>query len=192
MQQPMSRIGQELENFFKNTLDRNGRGERPDMEDHLFPVFGTGKFVTPSLYGEIDSFYSNLMHIRWQQQQQLGGFGWPSSSSEQSCTSQSSHNRAVLQYQSRNNQKASSVYVPRACSVEQACVPKSSGISEPPVSKGTGTFIPIMVKNPCVCCHCFLIIESKRKFLTFFCIMTFVEKSSLLSQQESFVLGKRW
>ncbi|XP_024032777.1 uncharacterized protein LOC112095308 [Morus notabilis] len=60
---PGASMGEELEKFFENTLDRNGRGERPDA---LVPVhaFGTGKCEPSDLTGDYDSYYGGLHYTQ--------------------------------------------------------------------------------------------------------------------------------
>ncbi|CAN1297601.1 hypothetical protein LINPERPRIM_LOCUS23529 [Linum perenne] len=52
---PGERVGRGLENFFSNTLERNGMGERPDA-DVPVPPFGTGRYEGIDLDSD---------HVRW-------------------------------------------------------------------------------------------------------------------------------
>lgn len=56
-------MGEELEKFFENTLDRNGRGERPDALVPV-PMFGTGKCEPFDLTGDYDSYYGGLQYTQ--------------------------------------------------------------------------------------------------------------------------------
>ncbi|CAI8598564.1 unnamed protein product [Vicia faba] len=63
---PGKSIGGALEVFFMNTLNRNGKGQRPDI-DVPVPAFGTGRSEEPVLVGDCDSFYGGLQHIQMYQ-----------------------------------------------------------------------------------------------------------------------------
>ncbi|KAI5446155.1 hypothetical protein KIW84_014127 [Lathyrus oleraceus] len=56
-------MGGALEVFFMNTLNRNRKGQRPDI-DVPVPAFGTGKSEEPVLVGDCDSFYGGLQHVQ--------------------------------------------------------------------------------------------------------------------------------
>ncbi|KAK0592027.1 hypothetical protein LWI29_012180 [Acer saccharum] len=58
---PGESIGIELENFFTNTLERNGKGQRPDIQVPV-PAFGTGRSVVSDLSGDYDSYYNSLLY----------------------------------------------------------------------------------------------------------------------------------
>ncbi|WCJ20058.1 PAP/OAS1 substrate-binding domain superfamily [Euphorbia peplus] len=58
------RMGERLEEFFKNTLDRNGKGERPDTPVPV-PAFGTGNSPSSDISGDYDSYYNSLMQSQW-------------------------------------------------------------------------------------------------------------------------------
>ncbi|XP_058767443.1 uncharacterized protein LOC131641143 isoform X3 [Vicia villosa] len=60
---PGESIGGALEVFFMNTLNRNGKGQRPDI-DVPVPAFGTGRSEEPVLVGDCDSFYGGLQHVQ--------------------------------------------------------------------------------------------------------------------------------
>ncbi|KAL3717908.1 hypothetical protein ACJRO7_003100 [Eucalyptus globulus] len=61
---PGERLLEGIESFFQNTLDRNGRGVRPDLE---LPVsaFGTGNVEVADLAGDFPSYYNNLVCSQW-------------------------------------------------------------------------------------------------------------------------------
>ncbi|KAF4363445.1 hypothetical protein F8388_016573 [Cannabis sativa] len=57
-------LGVGLEEFFTNTLDRNGRGERPDIQAPV-PAFGTGRCELYELSGDYESYYGGLQYTQW-------------------------------------------------------------------------------------------------------------------------------
>ncbi|XP_024017897.1 uncharacterized protein LOC21404798 [Morus notabilis] len=67
LSQPEENIGDEIRKFFSNTLERHGKGQRPDVQDHLpmsghdelsaASIFGTGLRESQTVY-EIESSYS--------------------------------------------------------------------------------------------------------------------------------------
>ncbi|KAI3419523.1 uncharacterized protein J3R85_013228, partial [Psidium guajava] len=67
---PEERLFEGIESFFQNTLDRNGRGMRPDIE---LPVcaFGTGKIEVADLVGDFPSYYNNLVCSQWHYEHNL-------------------------------------------------------------------------------------------------------------------------
>lgn len=133
---PMARMGRELEKFFKNTLDRNGKGERLDVED-IVPAFGTGRFVSPSIDGELNTFYSNLMYSQWQFG---GGCGFDRQNYDARWDALS---KIVSQKCMDHVSVPIQPFIPR---------PFEELLPLPPArhttTKGTGTFIPIMVRSP--------------------------------------------
>lgn len=74
---PMEKMVQELEIFFLNTLDRNGRGLRMDV-DAPVPTFGTGKFDRFCLSGEFDSYYNDFVYGQWHREHALASGQPPS------------------------------------------------------------------------------------------------------------------
>ncbi|GAU24462.1 hypothetical protein TSUD_319390 [Trifolium subterraneum] len=60
---PGQSMGGALEVFFMNTLNRNGKGQRPDI-DVPVPAFGTGKSEKPVLVGDCDSYYGGLQYVQ--------------------------------------------------------------------------------------------------------------------------------
>ncbi|KAL5079023.1 hypothetical protein RYX36_007444, partial [Vicia faba] len=60
---PGESMGGALEVFFMNTLNRNGKGQMPDI-DVPVPAFGTGRSEEPVLVGDCDSFYGGLQHAQ--------------------------------------------------------------------------------------------------------------------------------
>ncbi|KAL2339462.1 hypothetical protein Fmac_007402 [Flemingia macrophylla] len=60
---PGEEIGEALENFFCSTLDRNGKGQRADVEVPVSP-FGTGRSEKSVLRGDCQSYYGALQYIQ--------------------------------------------------------------------------------------------------------------------------------
>ncbi|CAJ2641694.1 unnamed protein product [Trifolium pratense] len=60
---PGQSMGGALEVFFMNTLNRNGKGQRPDI-DVPVPAFGTGKSEEPVLVGDCDNYYGGLQYVQ--------------------------------------------------------------------------------------------------------------------------------
>uniref|UniRef100_A0A2P2MG29 Uncharacterized protein MANES_07G140200 n=1 Tax=Rhizophora mucronata TaxID=61149 RepID=A0A2P2MG29_RHIMU len=61
---PAESMGAGLEKFFVNTLDRNGRGERPDVPVPV-PAFGTGRSEVSDLCGDYSSYSTALLCGQW-------------------------------------------------------------------------------------------------------------------------------
>ncbi|KAE9608758.1 putative PAP/25A-associated [Lupinus albus] len=60
---PGAGMGAGIEHFFKMTLDRNGKGARPDV-DVPVATFGTGRSEESDLRGDCDSYYVGLQHVQ--------------------------------------------------------------------------------------------------------------------------------
>ncbi|GAV62491.1 NTP_transf_2 domain-containing protein [Cephalotus follicularis] len=58
---PSESMGMGLQKFFMNTLDRNGRGQRPDLQVPV-PSFGTQRSQVSDLVGDYDSYYTGLLY----------------------------------------------------------------------------------------------------------------------------------
>ncbi|XP_062001280.1 uncharacterized protein LOC133718452 isoform X2 [Rosa rugosa] len=62
---PGESIGQELQkDFFRVTLNRNGRGQRPDLQAPV-PAFGSGRYVQSNLTGDFDYYYGGILYAQW-------------------------------------------------------------------------------------------------------------------------------
>lgn len=141
---PGQRMGAALERFFMNTLNRNGKGQRPDI-DFPVPAFGTERFVEPVLYGDSDSFYGGIRYV-----QSGRNYGAPPPPLPGSPTSPSQADTLALQAHqnwSMLYQRGTNVYAPK-----QAHYPPNSNASHAPYSleeagksRGTGPYIPDMV-----------------------------------------------
>ncbi|KAG7574377.1 polymerase nucleotidyl transferase domain [Arabidopsis suecica] len=61
---PGETVGWKLENFFGNSLDRNGKGQRQDVEEPVIP-FGTGKADYSNLRGDFDGYFLCFIYGKW-------------------------------------------------------------------------------------------------------------------------------
>ncbi|XVE86038.1 hypothetical protein DITRI_Ditri18aG0004300 [Diplodiscus trichospermus] len=150
---PGENMGVELEKFFINTLDRNGRGQRPDVQ---IPVhaFGTGKSEVSDLSGDYEGYYNGLLYSQWYHEYALPVPAQPSTVLSSSQTQKKSAWDALrwLVRRKRNNfyQRGTDVFIPRPpfshpCAVH---LPASTcGIDKMTKSRGTGTYIPDMTRQ---------------------------------------------
>ncbi|XP_050385503.1 uncharacterized protein LOC126802025 isoform X2 [Argentina anserina] len=68
---PGESIGHELQReFFNATVDRNGRGERPDLQTPV-PAFGSGRSVPSNLNGDYDHHYGGILYAQVLHEQSL-------------------------------------------------------------------------------------------------------------------------
>ncbi|MED6185100.1 hypothetical protein PIB30_053787 [Stylosanthes scabra] len=74
---PGERMGAALEGFFKNTLDRNGKGQRPDIEVPVH-AFGTGRSEEPVLRGDCESYYGALRYVQLHRKHAMPFAAYPS------------------------------------------------------------------------------------------------------------------
>lgn len=148
---PGESIGSGLEKFFLNTLERNGKGQRPDA---LVPVsvFGTGKYEESDLSGDFNGYYNGLLYGQWCHDYTLP-IPFPlSPSSPPSQDRNGSAWDSLRQFvRCKGNmfyQWGTEVFVPRLpfC---HPYVSRSSGatfnVDAVEKSRGTGTYIPDMV-----------------------------------------------
>jgi hypothetical protein len=143
-------MGTRLEKFFMNTLDRNGKGQRPDAEVPV-PAFGTGRSEASDLSGDYDKYYSGLLHGQWYHNYALPVPPLPSPPSPPSQIKQKSARDVLPQLlQSKQNvfsHRGTDVFLPWpqchpfASQLQDA----ASGIDTTRKSRGTGTYIPDMV-----------------------------------------------
>ncbi|XP_010508846.1 PREDICTED: uncharacterized protein LOC104785349 [Camelina sativa] len=61
---PGETMGWKLEKFFRNTLDRNGKGQRQDVAEPLI-AFGTGRTELSDLRGDFEGYYRSLVYGKW-------------------------------------------------------------------------------------------------------------------------------
>ncbi|CAK7339962.1 unnamed protein product [Dovyalis caffra] len=144
-------MGARLDKFFSNTLERNGKGQRPDA-DVPVPAFGTGRSEASDLSGDCDKYYSGLLHGQCYHNYALP-VPQPSPPSPPSQIKQTGA-RDVLPQLLRNKQnvfaqRGTDVFLPRpqchpyASQLQGA----TSGVDTARKSRGTGTYIPDMCHN---------------------------------------------
>ena len=124
-------MGEKLEKFFESTLERNGRGERPDLLVPV-PAFGTGKCELFDLAGDSDSYYGGLQYS-----QMYNNYTYVWDENTLTWTMQPSQNGLVGM--------VPDVYVPVGTFYHQnpALQPAADySLFRPWSSRGTGTYIP--------------------------------------------------
>ncbi|KAJ7965132.1 Poly(A) RNA polymerase [Quillaja saponaria] len=149
---PGEGMGEALEKFFKNTLARNGKGQRPDVQVPV-PAFGTGRSEASDLSGDYDSYYSGLQYCQWFNSYTIPVTALPSpplspsqlQNSSCDILAQSAQYDWSILYQLGND-----VYVQG----QTFCLPNASqqsaatfSIEEKGKSRGTGTYIPDMTHH---------------------------------------------
>ncbi|KAL5075324.1 hypothetical protein RYX36_014308 [Vicia faba] len=136
---PGESMGGALEVFFMNTLNRNGKGQRPDI-DVPVPAFGTGRSEEPVLVGDCDSFYGGLQHAQMYRNYAMP-FGAPSSSPPMPFDA----DMLKVQQNWFRFYHRSTALVPRQTFFHpNAPPPPTYSLDEIGKSRGTGTYIPDM------------------------------------------------
>ncbi|XVF00370.1 hypothetical protein REPUB_Repub03eG0279700 [Reevesia pubescens] len=141
-------MGMGLEKFFINTLDRNGRGQRPDVQ---IPVhaFGTGRSEASDLSGDYDGYYNCLLYSQWYHNYALPVPSQPSAVSSSSQTQKKSAWDALRRFvRCKRNifyWRGTNVFIPRLpfshpCALQLPAA--TYGIDKMTKSRGTGTYIP--------------------------------------------------
>ncbi|XP_027365847.1 uncharacterized protein LOC113872458 isoform X2 [Abrus precatorius] len=141
---PGENMGAALEKFFTNTLERNGKGLRPDV-DIPVPVFGTGKSQEFVLRGDCESYYGGLQYV-----QLYRNYATPVTAHQSSPSSPSQADILALSMQqnwSMFYQTGTDVYVPGQTLYHPNVSPRSYSLEERAKSRGTGTYIPDMAHN---------------------------------------------
>lgn len=147
-------LGMGLEKFFINTLERNGKGLRPDVQVPIH-AFGSGKSEAADLSGDYDSYYNGLLYGQCYHDYTLpvtAQFSPPSSPSQ--IPSRSAWDVLCQYVQGKGNlvyQWGTEVFVPRL----PFCHPYASQVQastfstdEGEKSRGTGTYIPERTRPP--------------------------------------------
>ncbi|KDO44283.1 hypothetical protein CISIN_1g0061401mg [Citrus sinensis] len=147
-------LGMGLEKFFINTLERNGKGLRPDVQVPIH-AFGSGKSEAADLSGDYDSYYNGLLYGQCYHDYTLpvtAQFSPPSSPSQ--IPSRSAWDVLCQYVQGKGNlvyQWGTEVFVPRL----PFCHPYASQVrastfstDEGEKSRGTGTYIPERTRPP--------------------------------------------
>ncbi|XVF81943.1 hypothetical protein PTKIN_Ptkin16aG0002900 [Pterospermum kingtungense] len=137
---PGEKMGIGIEKFFVNTLDRNGRGQRPDVK---IPVhaFGTGKSEVSDLTGDYDGYYNDLLYSQWYHDHALPVPTQRSTDSSSSQTQKKKCKRNIF------GSRGTNVFIPRLSSSHPPSVQSPAathGIDEMTESRGTGTYLPDM------------------------------------------------
>ncbi|KAL1337434.1 hypothetical protein HN51_032104 [Arachis hypogaea] len=172
---PGEKMGSALERFFMNTLDRNGKGQRPDVEVPVH-AFGTGRCEEPVLYGDCENYYDALQYLQLYCSSPRPLSALPSS---QSATQADIHAVSTQQNWNLYYQSGATVYVPIQTDVYAPTCPDvyvpiqndvyvpiqtdvyapahtfyrqnvphaTFGLEEIRKSRGTGTYIPDVTRN---------------------------------------------
>ncbi|KAF3446514.1 hypothetical protein FNV43_RR11693 [Rhamnella rubrinervis] len=116
-----------LEKFFMNTLDRNGRGQRPDVHVPV-PAFGIGRSEISDLSGDTDCFYRGLQYGQWYHDCTLPVSLHPCAIPSQMWNKSVFDALAVSVQgtQNTNHRKGTDVFVPRL----HLCKPNDSQLSD--------------------------------------------------------------
>ncbi|KAF8085702.1 hypothetical protein N665_0650s0015 [Sinapis alba] len=61
---PGETMGWKLEKFFGNTLERNGKGQRLDVDEPV-TAFGTGRSELSELRGDFEGYFKSLVYGKW-------------------------------------------------------------------------------------------------------------------------------
>ncbi|KAE8689538.1 Melibiase family protein isoform 1 [Hibiscus syriacus] len=148
---PGENMGVGLEKFFVNTLDRNGRGQRPDVQ---IPVhaFGTGKSEVSDLSGDYDGYCNGLLYSQWYHYYAVNVPVQPtttvsSSSQTQKHSAWDALRRLVRCKRNISYRKGTNVFIPRQPFSHPSALrlPAAAyGIENMTKSRGTGTYIPDM------------------------------------------------
>ncbi|XP_022764860.1 uncharacterized protein LOC111310036 [Durio zibethinus] len=145
---PGENMGMGLEKFFVNTLDRNGRGQRPDVQVPVH-AFGTGRSEVSDLSGDYDGYYNCLLYSHWFHSYALPVPTQPITVSSSSQTQKKSAWDALRRFvRCKGNiffRRGTNVFIPklpfshpRALQLPAA----TYGIDKMTKSRGTGTYIP--------------------------------------------------
>ncbi|XP_021297204.1 uncharacterized protein LOC110426322 [Herrania umbratica] len=145
---PGENMGRGLENFFINTLGRNGRGQRPDVQIPV-PAFGTGRSDVSDLSGDYDGYYNGLIYSHRYHNNALPVTAQPNTLSSSSQTQKKSTWDALRQFVRFKRNivywKGSNVITP-SLPFSHPCAPQfpaaTYGIDKMGKSRGTGTYIP--------------------------------------------------
>ncbi|XP_004502847.1 uncharacterized protein [Cicer arietinum] len=139
---PGQNMGAALEMFFMNTLNRNGKGQRPDI-DVPVPAFGTGRFEEPVLVGDCDSYYGGLQYVQLYRNYAMPPIGQLNSPS----TLFDADMLALQQNWYMYYHRGTDLYVPRQPIFHPNPPQATYGLEEIGKSRGTGTYIPDMTHS---------------------------------------------
>ncbi|KAG4196570.1 hypothetical protein ERO13_A06G179700v2 [Gossypium hirsutum] len=146
---PGENMGMALEKFFVNTLDRNGRGQRPDVQ---IPVhaFGTGKSEVCDLSGDYNGYYNGLLYSQWYHNYALNLPYHPTALSSSSSSQTHRYSawdalrRLVRCKRNSYYRKGTNVFIPRPPYSHPSALQLPAATYGATKSRGTGTFFPDM------------------------------------------------
>ncbi|XWS65603.1 hypothetical protein CRYUN_Cryun05aG0127800 [Craigia yunnanensis] len=147
---PGENMGVGLEKFFVNTLGRNGRGQRPDVQSPVH-AFGTGRSEVSDLRGNYDGHYNVLLYSQWYHNYVSSVPSQPSTVSSSSQTQKKNAWDAICRFvRCKRNifyRRGTNVFIPRLpfshpCALQLPAA--TYGIEKMTKSRGTGTYIPDM------------------------------------------------
>ncbi|KAL5734461.1 hypothetical protein ACOSP7_032322 [Xanthoceras sorbifolium] len=151
---PGESIGMALEKFFTNTLERNGKGQRPDVQVAV-SAFGTGRSVASDLSGDYESHYNGLLYGQCYHDYTLpdpGHFSPPSSPSQINNRSAWDTLRKFVRCKRNSFYRwGTEVFVPRFSFYHPyvSQLPAATfNLDEVEKSRGTGTYIPQITHRP--------------------------------------------
>ncbi|XP_027903871.1 uncharacterized protein LOC114163765 [Vigna unguiculata] len=136
---PGENMGAALEKFFFSTLDRNGKGERADVDVPVSP-FGTGRSEECVLRGDCESYYGGLQYIQLYRNYTMPVTAHSSSPSRPS--QDDIHALSRQQNWSMIYKGGTDVYIPG-----QTLYHPTYNLEEGGKSRGTGTYIPDLNYN---------------------------------------------
>ncbi|GAU24460.1 hypothetical protein TSUD_319370 [Trifolium subterraneum] len=145
---PGQSMGGALEVFFMNTLNRNGKGQRPDI-DVPVPAFGTGKSEKPVLVGDCDSYYGGLQYVQLYRNHVMPLVAHTSSPSIPFDAVAHSSSSSIQQNWYMYYHRGADLYVPRQTFFPPNAPPPppTYSLEDMGKSRGTGTYIPDMDQN---------------------------------------------
>ncbi|KAL2564816.1 hypothetical protein AAZX31_19G082700 [Glycine max] len=136
---PGETMGAALEKFFFSTLDRNGKGERADVDVPVSP-FGIGRSIESVLCGDCESYFGGLQYVQLYRNYALPvtvHSSSPSSPSQDDILASSTHQNWSMFYQGGTD-----VYIPA-----QTLYHPTYSLEGRGKSRGTGTYIPDLNYN---------------------------------------------
>lgn len=144
---PGETMGWRLEKFFGNTLERNGKGQRQDVNDPV-TAFGTGRSELSELSGDFEGYFGSLVYG-----QMYHGYSLPETFQHSyiPVASQDKDQGAWDIVRHLVNYRKNEFYL-RGLNVSSPVHPfplhpLTNGCQNMGKTRGTGTYIPDMVCN---------------------------------------------
>jgi len=131
---PGENVGWKLEKFFNVSLERNGKGQRQDVEEPVV-AFGTGAADYSQLKGDFDRYRNNLIYGKWFHGESLHNWLPPSLDTTSWANISFYMSRVRNGFNGRNQEGPTSM-------------PNIKQSPNNRRSNGTGTYIPGMVHSP--------------------------------------------